>query len=77
MCCLRQLSYFFNPLPAKLSNLYFHPFKFVSVNRDPQLQVGENKSYSFNLGVTSYHKYCIILCERIIYIIIVIVFYAP
>ena len=32
----------FNPLPAKLSYLNFHPLDVVSRCRDPQLQVGEN-----------------------------------
>ena len=39
----------FNPYSAKLHNLNFHPLKVVSRYRDPQLQVGENLSYLFNL----------------------------
>ena len=38
-----------NPYPAKLIYLNFHPFEVVSRYRDPQLQVGKNYSFSFNL----------------------------
>ena len=38
-----------NPQSAKLNNLNFHPLKVVSRWRDPQLQVGEKKSFLFNL----------------------------
>ena len=38
-----------NPLAAKLFNFNFHPLEVVSRYRDPQLQVGENYSYPFNL----------------------------
>ena len=38
LCC----GYLINPLTAKLFNLNFHPLKFVSRWRDPQLQVSEN-----------------------------------
>ena len=31
-----------NPLPAKLSNLNFHPLEIMFRYCDPQLQVGEN-----------------------------------
>ena len=34
---------------AKQTNLNFHPLEFVSRNRDPQLHVGENDWYLFNL----------------------------
>ena len=34
---------------AKLNNLNFRPLEAVSRYRDPQLQVGENYSYLFNL----------------------------
>ena len=37
----------FNPSPAKLTNLNFHPLEVVSRYHDPQLQVGENSSYFF------------------------------
>ena len=40
---------FSNPLPNKLSYPIFHPLEVVSRYRDPQLQVGENHSYFFNL----------------------------
>ena len=39
----------FNPQIAKLNNLNFHPLEVVSRYRDPQLQVGDNYSYLFNL----------------------------
>ena len=38
-----------NPCHAKLIYLNFHPLEVVSRYRDPQLQVGENYSYLFNL----------------------------
>ena len=38
----------FNPLPAELPYLNFHPLEVASRYRDPQLQVGENYSYLFN-----------------------------
>ena len=38
-----------NPLHSTLSYLIFHPLEVVSRYRDPQLQVGENYRYSFNL----------------------------
>ena len=37
------------PYPAKLIYLNFHPLEVASRYRDPQLQVGENYSYLFNL----------------------------
>ena len=40
---------FFHPLSAELKNLIFHQIEVVSRYRDPQLQVGENYSYLFNL----------------------------
>ena len=39
----------FNPLPAMLSYLTFHPLEVVSRYRDPQLQVAEKSSCLFNL----------------------------
>ena len=44
--------YGFNPYPAKLISSNFHPLEVVSRYRDPQLQVGENYSYLFNLRPT-------------------------
>ena len=41
---------FINPYPAKVIYLNFHPLEIVSRYRDPQLQVGENYSYLFDLG---------------------------
>ena len=38
-----------NPLIAVLSYLNFDPLEVASRYREPQLQVGENYSYSFNL----------------------------
>ena len=32
----------FNPYPAKLNNLNFHPLEVMSRCRDPQLQVSDN-----------------------------------
>ena len=37
------------PESAKLDNLGFRPLEVLSHYRDPQLQVGENYSYLFNL----------------------------
>ena len=38
------LMFLFNPLPAKLFNLNFHPLEVVLRWRDPQLQVSDNYS---------------------------------
>ena len=35
---------------AKLNHLIFHPLAGVARYRDPQLQMGENNSYLFNVG---------------------------
>ena len=40
------------PYPAKLIYLIFHPLEVVSRCREPQLQVGENHSYLFNLSTS-------------------------
>ena len=40
---------FINPFPAKLSYLNFHPLEVVGRGSEPQLQVGENYSFLFNL----------------------------
>ena len=37
---------------AKINNLNFHPLEVVARYRDPQLQVGKNYSYLFNLRPT-------------------------
>ena len=47
---------YFNPYPAKLIYLNFHPFEVVSRYRDPQLQVADNYLYLFNLS-TNMCKY--------------------
>ena len=39
----------FNHLRTKLNNFNFHPLEDVSRYRNPQLQVGENYSYVFDL----------------------------
>ena len=39
----------YNPYPAKVIYLNFHPLEVVSRYRDPQLQVGENCAYLFIL----------------------------
>ena len=49
----------FNPFPAELSNLNFHPLEVASRYRDPQLQVGENYSYLFNLRPNIYKSCCL------------------
>ena len=41
---------FFATILTKLKNLNFHPLEVVSRYRDPQLQVGENYSYLYNLN---------------------------
>ena len=38
-----------NPQSATLYNLNFHPLEVVSRYREPQLQVGENYRFLFNL----------------------------
>ena len=38
-----------NHLGDKINNFNFHPFQVVSRYRDPQLEMGENYSYLFNL----------------------------
>ena len=48
-----------DPWTAKLNNLNFHPLEVVSRYRDPQLQVGENYSYSFNLRPNIYKSWCL------------------
>ena len=48
-----------NPFPAKLSYLNFHPLKVVSRYREPQLQVGENYSYLFNLRSNICKYWCL------------------
>ena len=35
---------------ANINNFNFHPFEVLSRYSDPQIQVGENYSYLFNLG---------------------------
>ena len=45
----------FNPLPAKLSYLIFHPFEVVSRYSDTQLQVGEKYSYLSDLRPNIYN----------------------
>ena len=37
------------PLKRRIKNVNFHQLEVVSRYRDPQLQVGENYSYLFNL----------------------------
>ena len=49
----------FNPYPANLLYLNFHPLEVVSRYRDPQLQVGENYSNMFNLGQNIYISLCL------------------
>ena len=49
---INAMTYYINPLPAKLSYLNFHPLEVVSRYRDPQLQVGENYSYLFIISET-------------------------
>ena len=53
ICDKLQNTYLFNPLTAKLACLNFHPLEVVGRYRDPQLQVGENHSYLFNLRLTN------------------------
>ena len=48
-----------NPYPAKLIYLNFHPLEVVSRHRDPQLQVGENYSYLFNLRPHICKSWCL------------------
>ena len=49
--CLLPFRYSLTILTLKaLNNLNFDPLEVVSRYRDPQLQVGRNYSYVFNLG---------------------------
>ena len=48
-----------NPFPAKSIYLNFHPLEAVSRYRDPQLQVGENYSYLFNLSTNICKSWCL------------------
>ena len=43
---------------AKLNNLHFYPLEVVSRYRDPQLQVGKNYSYSFDLRSNICKSWC-------------------
>ena len=45
---------FFQPRSPQLSCLNFNTLDIVSRYREPQLQVGENYSYLFNLGPKSF-----------------------
>ena len=47
-----------NPYPAKIIHLNFQPLEVVSRYRDPQIQVGENYSYLFNLDTNIYKLCC-------------------
>ena len=49
----------FNPSPAKLIYLNFQPLEVVSRYCDPQLQVGENYSYLFNLRPNIFKSWCL------------------
>ena len=42
---------------AKIIDLNFNPLEVVSRYRDPQLQIGKNDSYLFNLRPNIYKKY--------------------
>ena len=60
----QQNKYVINPLIAKLENLNFHPVAVESRNRNPQLQMGENYAYLFNLR-PSICKFCCLNTELI------------
>ena len=49
----------FNPFLPKVSDWNCHPLEVVSRYRDPQLQVGENYSYSFNLRPNIWKSWCL------------------
>ena len=55
-----------NPKSATLDEINFHPFEVVGRYSDPQLQVGENYSYLFNLRPNICKSWClhIILCSH-------------
>ena len=60
-CPVKKDSVFFNqfnPYPAELIYLHFHPLEVVSRYRDPQPQVVENYSYLPNLGPNIYKYLC-------------------
>ena len=48
-----------NPLSADLNHLNSHPPEIVSRYRDPQLQVGENYLYLFNLIPNICKSWCL------------------
>ena len=50
----------FNPYPAELNNLNFHPLEVVSRYRDLQLQVAEHYWYLFNLTPNIWKCWCLI-----------------
>ena len=51
--------YIVESYPAKFIYLNFHLLEVVSRYRDPQLQVGENYSYSFNLRNCRCQPWCL------------------
>ena len=61
-----------NPLHAELSYLNYHTLDVVSRYRDPQLQVGNNCSYLFNLrpNICKYFKHRHVLNWKNKYIIV-------
>ena len=48
---IQRISNNFNPCPAELIYLNFHPLEVVSRYRETQLQVAEKYSYLFNLSI--------------------------
>ena len=56
---LVSLIFYFNPYPAKLIYLNFHPLEVVARYRDPQLQVVENELYLFNLSTDIFKSWCL------------------
>ena len=50
---------FFNPYPAKLIYLNFHPLEVVSHYREPQLEVDGNYSHLFNLSSNIRNSSCL------------------
>ena len=47
-----------NPYSAMVSDLKFYPLEVVSRYREPQLPMGENYSYLFNLGPNIWESSC-------------------
>ena len=55
----QEFQFIINPYPAKLIYLHFQLLEVASRYRDPQLQVGENYWYLFNLRPSICKSWCL------------------